>query len=83
MPKAGAGAPLDLHDERSKGGHPLQFGRGKCSLSRVVGTYTKMENSPFSSAHNTDVDHGTILPVPAENAELNFSAPSHFHAMIE
>ena len=32
MPKAGAGAPLDLQDERSKGGHPLQFGRGKCSL---------------------------------------------------
>ena len=32
MPKAGAGAPLDLQDERSKGGHPLQFGRGKCPL---------------------------------------------------
>ena len=28
MPKAGAGAPLDLQDERSKGGHPLQLGRG-------------------------------------------------------
>ena len=28
MPKAGTGAPLDLQDERSKGGHPLQLGRG-------------------------------------------------------
>ena len=32
MQKAGVGAPLDLQDERSKGGHPLQVGRGKCSL---------------------------------------------------
>ena len=37
MPKAGVGAPLDLQDERSKGGHPLQLGRGKCSLLRVGG----------------------------------------------
>ena len=35
MPKAGAGAPLDLQDERSKGGHPIQLGRGMCSLLRV------------------------------------------------
>ena len=35
MPKAGAGAPLDLQAERFKGGHPLQLGRGICSLSRV------------------------------------------------
>ena len=34
MPKAGAGAPLDLQDERSKGGHPLQFGRGIVSLGK-------------------------------------------------
>ena len=37
MPKAGAGAPLDLQDERSKGGHPLQFGRGIMSLGKGAG----------------------------------------------
>ena len=34
MPKAGADAPLDLENQRSKGGHPLKFGRGKCSLMK-------------------------------------------------
>ena len=31
------GAPLDLQDERSKGGHPIQLGRGICSLLRMWG----------------------------------------------
>ena len=37
-------------------------------------TLTKIENSLFNSARNTDLDHGTIPPIPAENAELNISA---------
>ena len=45
-------------------------------------TLTKIENSLFNLARNTDVDHGTIPPIPAENAELNISAHSGFHAMF-
>ena len=38
-------------------------------------TLTKIENSLFNFARNTDVDHGTIPPIPAKNTELNISAP--------
>ena len=50
---------------------------------RVVSSrLTKTENSLFNSDHKIDVDHGTISPIPTENAELNFSAPSEFHATL-
>ena len=45
-------------------------------------SFTKLEYVSFNSAHNIDVDHGTIPPIPAENAELNFSAASGFHATL-
>ena len=52
------------------------------STTPQASSYTKLENSPISSAHNTDVDHGMILPIPAENAELNFSSSHQFHATL-
>ena len=45
-------------------------------------TLTKIENSLFNLARNTDVDHGTIPPIPAENVELNILAPSGFHVTL-
>ena len=30
----------------------------------------------------TDVDHGTIQPIPTENVELNFSVASRFHGTL-
>jgi len=58
MPKAGVGAPLDLQDERSKGGHPLQPCRGIISPEKD-GSSVPISLTESSKANYTDFHVGT------------------------
>ena len=58
---------------------PAARGRGRVPISSMCSS--EIAKNRFSGCP-IDVDHGTILPIPTENAELNLSASSDCCVML-